>query len=99
MASYLFVSAQQPIISARIETRSALVVCDELGVLGLPSVGLNARRQVLADQQWQTVQNEVKENQQLLDLSNQILALTREVHAYTAAATNGRVGAPDEAER
>jgi Protein of unknown function (DUF1003) len=50
----------------------------------------DAKRQVLADQQWQTVQDEDKQNQELLDISNQILALTKEVHAY-AAARNGHV--------
>jgi uncharacterized membrane protein len=49
----------------------------------------DAKRQVLADQQWQTVQDEDSQNRELLDLSNQILALTKEVHAYAAAARNG----------
>jgi uncharacterized membrane protein len=57
----------------------------------------DAKRQVIADQQWQTVQNEERENQQLLDLSNQILALTKEVHAYTKATRNGRAATPDGA--
>src|SRR5689334_18276113 len=52
----------------------------------------DAKREVIADQQWQTVQDEDKQNQELLDLSNQILALTKEVHAYaTAARPNGAV--------
>jgi len=42
----------------------------------------DAKRQVIADQQWQTVQEEDHQNQELLDLSKQILALTTEVHAY-----------------
>src|SRR6476619_1585398 len=33
----------------------------------------DARRQVIADQQWKTVQTEDQQNQQLLELSNQIL--------------------------
>ena len=45
----------------------------------------DAKRQVIADQQWTTVQDEDQQNIQLLDLSNQILTLTREVHAYVAA--------------
>jgi len=45
----------------------------------------DAKRQVIAGQQWQTVQLEDKQNRQLLDLSNQILALTKEVQAYTRA--------------
>ena len=42
----------------------------------------DAKRQVLADEQWKTVQEEDQQNQQLLDLSKQILDLTKEVHAY-----------------
>ena len=40
----------------------------------------DAKRQVIADHQWQTVQEEDKQNVELLDLSRQILALTKEVH-------------------
>ena len=40
----------------------------------------DAKRQVLADEQWKTVQEEDTQNQELLDLSKQILALTKEVH-------------------
>jgi uncharacterized membrane protein len=39
----------------------------------------DARRQVIADQQWKTVQEEGQQNIELLDLSRQILALTKEV--------------------
>ena len=42
----------------------------------------DAKRQVLADAQWKTVQEEDKQNEELLDLSKQILDLTKEVHAY-----------------
>jgi uncharacterized membrane protein len=42
----------------------------------------DAKRQVIADQQWDTVQTEDKQNQQLLDLSNQILHLTKELRSY-----------------
>ncbi|MGZ8708407.1 MAG: DUF1003 domain-containing protein [Gaiellaceae bacterium] len=45
----------------------------------------DAKRQVLAAQQWQTVQDEDRQNQELLDLSKQILELTRAVHAYAEA--------------
>jgi uncharacterized membrane protein len=45
----------------------------------------DAKRQVVADQQWQTVQEEDKQNVQLLDLSNQILELTKAVHDYASA--------------
>ena len=54
-----------------------------------------AKRQVLADEQWKTVQDEDRQNEELLklsqeqeqqnkeliDLSNQILGLTKEIHA------------------
>ncbi len=43
----------------------------------------DAKRQVIADQQWRTVQEEDKQNVELLDLSRQILALTKEVHSAT----------------
>jgi uncharacterized membrane protein len=46
----------------------------------------DAKREVLADQQWATVQDEDKQNQQLLDLSHQILELAKAVHAATGAA-------------
>ena len=39
------------------------------------------KRQVLADHQWQTVQEEEQQNEQLLHLSNQILELTKAIHA------------------
>jgi uncharacterized membrane protein len=44
----------------------------------------DAKRQVVADQQWQTVKEEDKQNQELLNLSNQILALTKAIHTYTS---------------
>jgi uncharacterized membrane protein len=50
----------------------------------------DAKRQVIADQEWKTVQEEDQQNRQLLDLSNQILELTRAVHAYARLnAANG----------
>jgi len=48
----------------------------------------DATRQVAANQQWQMVQEEDRQNRQLLDLSQQILELTKAVHAYAAAAAN-----------
>jgi uncharacterized membrane protein len=45
----------------------------------------DAKRQVVADHQWTTVQEEDKQNRELLDLSHQILELTRAVHANMAA--------------
>jgi hypothetical protein len=43
----------------------------------------DARRQVIADEQWKMVQVEDKQNVELLDLSKQILELTKEVRALT----------------
>jgi uncharacterized membrane protein len=43
------------------------------------------KRQVVADQQWQTVQDEEQQNEELLRLSNQILELTKAIHATSAA--------------
>jgi uncharacterized membrane protein len=45
----------------------------------------DAKQQVVADQEWKTVREEDQQNRELLELSNQILALTKEVHAYAAA--------------
>jgi hypothetical protein len=36
----------------------------------------DAKRQVLADEEWRTVQDEDQQNDELLDLSRQILELT-----------------------
>ena len=43
----------------------------------------DAKRQVIADHQWQTVQEEDRQNVQLLELSNQILDLAKAIHAET----------------
>ncbi len=43
------------------------------------------KRQVLADHQWQTVLEEDRQNQQLLNLSNQILELTEAIHEMASA--------------
>ena len=45
----------------------------------------DAKREVLANQQWTTVQDEDKQNTELLLLSHQILELTKAVHEATAA--------------
>jgi uncharacterized membrane protein len=45
----------------------------------------DAKREVLANQQWATVQNEDTQNVELLHLSRQILDLTRQVHEYAKA--------------
>jgi hypothetical protein len=41
----------------------------------------DAEREVIANEQWTTVQEEDKQNQELLDPSRQILELTKEVRA------------------
>jgi uncharacterized membrane protein len=45
----------------------------------------DAKRQLIADQQWQTVKEEDRQNQELLELSRQILELTKTIHAVTAS--------------
>src|SRR5829696_9629918 len=55
----------------------------------------DAKRQVVANEQWQTVQEEDRQNQELLGLSHQILSLVSEVHALSDATSrdqtqNGR---------
>jgi uncharacterized membrane protein len=49
----------------------------------------DAKREVLANQQWATVQDEDRQNEELLELSRQILQLTKAVHSATAAQANG----------
>jgi uncharacterized membrane protein len=43
----------------------------------------DAKRQALADQQWQTVQKEDRQNEELLALSQRILELTTAIHGVT----------------
>jgi len=43
----------------------------------------DAKRQVVANLQWRTVQEEDRQNEQLLELSQQILELTKEIHSST----------------
>ena len=43
----------------------------------------DGKRQAIAEQQWQTVQEEDRQNAELLQLSHQILELTRAIHADT----------------
>jgi uncharacterized membrane protein len=45
----------------------------------------DAKRQVIADQQWQTVKEEDRQNEELLALSRQILDLTTAIHARELA--------------
>ena len=42
------------------------------------------KRQALADHEWEIVQLEKKQNEDLLDLSQQLLFLTKEVHTMTS---------------
>ena len=48
----------------------------------------DTRRQVIADEQWKMVQEEDKQNVELLALSKQILTLTAEVRSLAEASTN-----------
>ena len=43
----------------------------------------DSKRQVLADHQWEFVQTEEKQNEQLIDLSKKILDLTTAIHQLT----------------
>ena len=54
----------------------------------------DAKRQVVANLQWQTVQEEDKQNQQLIELSNQILELTKAIHTFTDRETAKTKHAP-----
>src|SRR5262245_14925484 len=46
----------------------------------------DAKRQVVANLQWKTVREEDKQNRELIDLSTQILELTKAIHSYASAA-------------
>jgi len=50
----------------------------------------DAKRQVIADQQWQTVKEEDKQNEELIHISQQILNLTKQIHAYAEANRGSR---------
>ena len=49
----------------------------------------DAKRQLIADQQWQTVKEEDRQNEQLLSLSRQILELTRAIHTAQRSSSAG----------
>ena len=49
----------------------------------------DARRQVLADHQWEIVQTEEKQNEDLLKISQQILELTQAIHQLTTKSVGG----------
>jgi uncharacterized membrane protein len=58
------------------------------------------KRQVLADHQWQTVQQEEQQNEELLHISNQILELTKAIHAMSTGQSDGLPNqAGDEVDR
>jgi uncharacterized membrane protein len=57
----------------------------------------DAKRQVIADQQWKTVQNEDEQNQELLDLSRQTLTLTKQVNSRLASDGRPESGSPGAA--
>jgi uncharacterized membrane protein len=44
----------------------------------------DAKRQLIADQHWQIVKEEDTQNQELLELSSQILELTKAIHSVTS---------------
>jgi uncharacterized membrane protein len=43
----------------------------------------DAKRQVVADLEWKTVQEEDRQNEELITISNQILELTKAIHEST----------------
>ena len=45
----------------------------------------DAKRELLAEHQWQLVQAEEQQNEELLSVSKQILDLTKEIHRITGA--------------
>ena len=58
------------------------------------------KRQVLADHQWQTVQQEEQQNEELLHISDQILELTKAIHAMSTGESDGLANqARDEFDR
>jgi uncharacterized membrane protein len=54
----------------------------------------DAKRQVLADHQWNIVQAEEKQNEELLAISTQILEMTKAIHALTTKAAGGTQAGP-----
>ena len=54
----------------------------------------DAKRQVLADHEWETVQTEEAQNETLITISNQILELTKAIHALTTQAAGGSATGP-----
>ena len=70
-------------------TRTALTMIVSLEAIFLSTFVMisqnraDAKRQVIADQQWQTVKEEDRQNEELLELSRQILDLAKAIHAET----------------
>jgi uncharacterized membrane protein len=56
----------------------------------------DARRQVLADHQWEFIQMEELQNEELLRQSNQILEMTRALHALAESVTGTAIRPEDE---
>jgi uncharacterized membrane protein len=52
----------------------------------------DAKREALAREQWRTVQEEDRQNEELLALSRQILELTQAIHATSAGTRRSRSG-------
>jgi uncharacterized membrane protein len=52
----------------------------------------DAKRQVIADEQWKMVQEEDGQNKELLELSKQILSLTKEVRSLSQSRQSGQGG-------
>lgn len=56
------------------------------------STGRGATSEALADQRWLTIQEEDGHNEALLDLSREILELTKAIHASAGGSGAGRPG-------
>ena len=54
------------------------------------------KRQILADHQWELVQSEESQNEELLSLSRQILELTREIHSMSSGSRTAAGGPPTD---
>jgi hypothetical protein len=63
--------------------RRYVVIAVLAAALGLQNA--TVRRLAVPDHQWQTIQEEEHQNEQLLQLSNQILELTKAIHAMNSA--------------
>jgi CBS domain-containing protein/uncharacterized membrane protein len=54
----------------------------------------DTKRQALADHQWELVQQEERQNEQLIELSEQILGLTQAIHELTRSAPMNQTPEP-----